>query len=54
MFQVGLPDSEVENTKDSKKIVIFMQNGIGRIVIMIFRNMGDLVKYGRSGKPSFR
>ena len=30
--QLGLPDSEVENNGDLKKMVIFMQNGIGNIV----------------------
>ena len=39
-LSMGLPDSEVENTGDSKKIVIFMQDGIGHYSKIICRNTG--------------
>ena len=31
-YYVGLPDLGMENTGDSKKMIIFMQNCIGHIV----------------------
>ena len=48
-----MPDSEAENTRDLKKLVILMQNGRGHMVKRYAEIRGGPIKYGRSGNPKY-